>query len=59
LAGQKIWHVDKEGFLPAFQGAFFNVFTHKNCKKAFQAAGLVPVEAQVVLDRVDVQLRTL
>ena len=32
--------------------------TYDNCKKAFQAAGLVPVDAQVVLDRLDVQLRT-
>ena len=58
LARQKIWHVDKERFLPAFKHAFFDVFTYDNCKKAFQAAGLVRVDAQVVLDGVDVQLRT-
>jgi len=58
LARQKIWHVDKERFLPAFKDAFFDVFTYDNCKKAFEATGLVPLNAQVVLDRLDVQLRT-
>ena len=58
LARRRVYHINKEGFLPAFKHAFFDVFTYDNCKKAFQAAGLVPVDAQVVLDRLDVQLRT-
>jgi hypothetical protein len=35
------------------------VFTVQNCRKAFKAAGLVPTNAQVVLDRLKVRLRTL
>jgi hypothetical protein len=38
---------------------FFNVFTEKNYCKAFKAAELVPINAQVVLDCLKVQLRTL
>jgi hypothetical protein len=34
------------------------VFTTENCRKAFEAAGLVPLNAQVVLDRLEVRLRT-
>ena len=58
LARYHIYHINKEGFLPAFKHAFFDVFTYKNCKKAFEASGLVPVDAQVVLDRLNVRLRT-
>jgi hypothetical protein len=35
------------------------VFTEANCRKAFKASGLVPINAQVVLDRLEVRLRTL
>jgi len=34
------------------------VFTEANCRKAFEASGLVPTNAQVVLDRLEVRLRT-
>ena len=34
------------------------MFTAENCRKAFEAAGLVPTNAQVVLDRLEVRLRT-
>jgi hypothetical protein len=34
------------------------VFTYKNCQKAFAAAGLVPLNAQRVLDRLKVCLCT-
>ena len=58
LARHHVFHIDKEGFLPAFKDAFFDVFTKENCQKAFKASGLVPIDAQVVLDRLDVRLRT-
>jgi hypothetical protein len=58
LARQRVFHVDKETFLPAFKDAFFDVFTEENCRKAFEASGLVPIDAQVVLDRLDIRLRT-
>jgi hypothetical protein len=58
LARRRVFHIDKEGFLPAFRDAFLDVFTEANCRKAFEASGLVPVNAQVVLDRLEVRLRT-
>jgi hypothetical protein len=58
LAHRRVFYINKEGFLPAFKDAFFNVFTEQNCRKAFEAAGLVPINAQVVLDRLEVRLRT-
>jgi hypothetical protein len=58
LARRRVYHINKEGFLPAFRDAFLEVFTYDNCKKAFEASGLVPLDAQVVLDRLDVRLHT-
>jgi hypothetical protein len=58
LARRRVFHIDKEGFLPAFKDAFFDVFTEANCRKAFEASGLVPINAQVVLDRLEVRLYT-
>ncbi len=58
LARKRVYHINKEGFLPAFKHAFFDIFTYNNCKKAFKASGLVPIDAQVVIDRLDVRLRT-
>jgi hypothetical protein len=58
LARRRVFHINKEGFLPAFRDAFFDVFTEENCQKAFKASGLVPTNAQVVLDRLNVRIRT-
>jgi hypothetical protein len=58
LARRRVFHINKEGFLPAFKDAFFDVFTEENCRKAFEASGLVPINTQVVLDRLEVRLRT-
>jgi hypothetical protein len=58
LARKRVFHINKEGFLPAFKDAFFDVFTTENCRKAFEAAGLVPLNAQVVLNRLEVRLHT-
>jgi hypothetical protein len=58
LARRRVFHINKEGFLPAFKDAFFDVFTEAICRKAFEASGLVPLNAQVVLDRLEVRLRT-
>jgi hypothetical protein len=58
LARRRVYHINKEGFLPAFEDAFSDVFTKANCQKAFEAAGLVPINAQVVLDRLEVRLHT-
>ena len=58
LARRRIFHINKEGFLPAFRDAFFNVFTTENYKKAFKALGLVPIDAAVVLNRLNIRLYT-
>ncbi|KAF2802860.1 uncharacterized protein BDZ99DRAFT_351369, partial [Mytilinidion resinicola] len=58
LARRRVYYINKEGFLPAFKNAFFNVFTYKNCKKAFKASRLVPINTQVVFNRLNIQLRT-
>ena len=58
LARRRVYHINKEGFLPAFKDAFLDVFTYDNCKKAFEAAEIVPLNAERVLDRLEVQLRT-
>jgi hypothetical protein len=59
LARKRVFYINKEGFLPAFKDAFFDVFTEAICRKAFKALGLVPLNAQVVLDRLKVRLHTL
>jgi hypothetical protein len=58
LACRRVFYINKEGFLPAFKDAFFDVFSEENCQKAFEASGLVPINAQVVLDCLEVCLRT-
>jgi hypothetical protein len=58
LARRRVYHINKEGFLPAFKLAFFDVFREENCRKAFEASGLVPLNAAEVLDRLDVRLCT-
>jgi hypothetical protein len=58
VARRRVFYINKEGFLPAFKDAFFDVFTEENCRKAFEASGLVPINAQVVLDCLEVRLHT-
>jgi hypothetical protein len=59
LARRRIFYINKEGFLPAFGDAFFDVFTEPDCRKAFEASGLFPINAQVVFvaeQKVDLSL---
>jgi hypothetical protein len=58
LARSRIHHIDKETFLPAFQAAFEKTFTPENIRTGFQGTGLVPYDPNVVLSKLDVQLRT-
>jgi hypothetical protein len=51
-------HITKLEFLPAFKVAFTRAFTTANICSAFRGAGLVPLEPEVVLSKLDVQLRT-
>ncbi|KAF7566808.1 hypothetical protein PtrM4_151280 [Pyrenophora tritici-repentis] len=58
LARSRIHHIDKETFLPAFKAAFEKTFTVENIRAGFRGAGLVPYDPDVVLSKLDVQLRT-
>jgi hypothetical protein len=58
LIRQHINHITKLEFLPAFKAAFERSFTLVNIRSAFQGAGLVPLQPDVVLSKLDVQLRT-
>ena len=51
-------HITKLEFLPAFKAAFNQSFTSANICSAFRGAGLVPLQPDVVLSKLDVQLRT-
>jgi hypothetical protein len=58
LIRHHINHITKLEFLPAFKVAFDRVFTTANICSAFQGAGLVPLQPDAVLSKLDVQLRT-
>jgi hypothetical protein len=58
LARSRIYHIDKETFLPAFKVAFEKTFTPENICAGFRGAGLAPHDPDVVLSKLDVQLRT-
>ncbi|KAI1681040.1 DDE superfamily endonuclease [Pyrenophora tritici-repentis] len=58
LMRNHINHITKLEFLPAFKIAFNRAFTPANICSAFRGAGLVPLQLEAVLSKVDVQLRT-
>ena len=58
MARKHIYYINKEGFLPAFKHTFFDMFIYNNCKKAFKASRLVPIDAQVVINHLNIQLHT-
>ena len=51
-------HVTKVDFLIAFKEAFFASLTEENIKAGFRGAGLVPMDQEVVLSKLDIKLRT-
>jgi hypothetical protein len=51
-------YVTKLEFLPAVKAAYNRSFTPANIRSAFQGAGLVLHQPDVVLSKLDVQLRT-
>ena len=59
LVRRRVFYINKEGFLLAFKDAFFNVFIIENYYKAFKVLELISLNAQVILDYLTVQLRTL
>jgi hypothetical protein len=58
LIRHHINHITKLEFLPAFKAAFNRSFTLANICSAFRGAGLVPLQPDAVLSKLDVQLRT-
>ena len=58
LIRNHINHITKLEFLPAFKTAFDRSFTPANICSAFRGAGLVPLQPEAVLSKLDVQLRT-
>jgi hypothetical protein len=58
LMRDHINHITKLEFLPAFKAAFDQSFTSVNICSAFRGAGLVPLQPETVLSKLDVQLRT-
>jgi hypothetical protein len=58
LARSRIYYVNKETFLLAFKAAYKKTFTLENVRAGFRGAGLVPYDPEVVLSKLDVQLRT-
>jgi hypothetical protein len=58
LARNHIFHISKLEFLPAFKAAFDAAFTANNICASFRGAGLIPLDPEAVLSKLDVQLRT-
>jgi hypothetical protein len=58
LIRHHINHITKLEFLPAFKAAYNRTFTSANICSAFRGAGLVPLQPDTVLSKLDVRLRT-
>jgi hypothetical protein len=53
-----ITHISKTEFFPAFYAAFKATFTESNIRGGFRGAGLAPLDPEMVISKLDVQLRT-
>jgi hypothetical protein len=58
LARSCIYYINKQTFLPAFKAAFKKTFTVENICAGFQGAGLVLLNLEAVLLKLNVRLRT-
>jgi hypothetical protein len=58
LMRNRINHITKLEFLPCFIAAFKDAITESNIKGGFRGAGLVPLDAEAVISKLDVRLRT-
>jgi hypothetical protein len=58
LMRNRITHITKLEFLPCFIAAFKNAITKSNIQGGFRGAGLVPLDAEAVISKLDVRLRT-
>ena len=53
-----VTHITKADFLPAFNAAFHATFTESNIKAGFRGAGLVPLDPENVISKLDIKLKT-
>jgi hypothetical protein len=53
-----MYYINKETLLLAFKAAFKKTFILVNIRAGFRGAGLVPHDPELVLLKLDVQLRT-
>jgi hypothetical protein len=53
-----ITHVSKTKFFPAFYAAFQATMTERNIREGFRGAGIVPLDPEYIVSKLDVQLRT-
>jgi hypothetical protein len=58
LMRHHINYITKLEFLPAFKAAYDQSFTSANICSAFRGAGLMPLQPDAVLSKLDIQLRT-
>jgi hypothetical protein len=58
LVRAHINHITKVEFLSAFKDAFFAAFGEENVRAGFRGSGLVPLNPDTVISKLDVKLRT-
>jgi hypothetical protein len=58
LANCYITHIDKKAFLAAFLAVYGNAFSSSNIKSSFRATGLVPMDLEMVLSKLEAKSRT-
>jgi hypothetical protein len=58
LMRNRINHMTKIEFLPAFQQGYYQTITKDNMLGGFRGAGLVPLNPEAVISKLDVKLRT-
>jgi hypothetical protein len=58
LANSHINNINKTAFLEAFQSVYSSAFSPNNIRSSFRATGLVPVDPEVVISKLEVKPRT-
>lgn len=58
LVRARITHITKEDFLPSFFEAFGKSMTESNIRAGFEGAGLVPLNPEVVISKLDIKIQT-
>ena len=58
LVRNRVTHISKEAFLPAFKEAFSIALTKENIQAGFQGAGLIPYDPAIVISKLNIRLST-